>query len=466
MNCDRNLLFGVLALQSKLLEPGRFAEACTLWAKQPTGTLGDLLLHRGWMTPANKAKLDEYLEKKIGPTQPDATHLQSAAPKDALPSDATVDFDRGHIAQPVPLARRITDRGRNSRGQYELTQEHASGGIGRVWLARDRHMGREIALKEILPQHHKNPLVRTRFLREACITGQLEHPGIVPVYELGPVAPDQTPYYTMRFVRGRTLKEAIEAYHEKRAAGRAKPLDLIKLLNIFVSVCQTVAYAHARGVLHRDLKGQNVVLGDFGEAIVLDWGLAKVTGEGAAAEPEDLDAASPVTLGADDPGDQTQQGQVLGTPAYMAPEQAAGKLAEVDQRSDVYGLGAILYEILTGRPPFDGDTALAILRQVLENLPQRPRQLCRDVPLALEAICLKALAKKKEQRYVSARQLARDVQNWLADEPVRAHRERWWTRTGRWARRHRAWVASGAVLLVTAVLGLSVSTFIVGRAQR
>src|SRR5262249_32656076 len=159
--------------------------------------------------------------------------------------------------------------------RYLLTRLHATGGIGRIWLARDRELGRDAALKELRPERAGNATVAARFLQEARITGQLEHPGIVPVYELAR-RPDAQPFYTMRFVNGRTLTEAARAYHDKRRAGQAESLELLTLLGAFVTVCNTVAFAHSRGVLHRDLKGQNVVLGDFGEVVVLDWGLAKL----------------------------------------------------------------------------------------------------------------------------------------------------------------------------------------------
>jgi serine/threonine-protein kinase len=172
-----------------------------------------------------------------------------------------------------------------ARERYTLTQLHAKGGIGRVWLARDGALGRQIALKELRPDQADNQVVCSRFLYEAKITAQLEHPGIVPVYELGA---GTSPYYTMRFVRGRTLGEAIRAYHKKRAAGAADPVGLVELLTAFVGVCHAVAYAHSRGVIHRDLKGQNVVLGDYGEVIVLDWGLAKRVGPDQAGEASRL----------------------------------------------------------------------------------------------------------------------------------------------------------------------------------
>src|SRR5262249_24470943 len=179
---------------------------------------------------------------------------------------------RGHVCPALPAY------APEGRARSPPARRHATGGIGRVWLARDASLGRDVALKELRPERAGQPAVWARFLREAQVTGQLEHPGIVPIYELGRRPQDNQPFYTMRFVRGRTLAEAVATYHQRRARGEAGPLELRDLLVAFVGVCNAVAYAHSRKVLHRDLKPANVVLGDYGEVMVLDWGLAKVAG--------------------------------------------------------------------------------------------------------------------------------------------------------------------------------------------
>jgi PAS domain S-box-containing protein len=260
--------------------------------------------------------------------------------------------------------------------------------------------------------------VQARFLQEARITGQLEHPGIVPVYELARQDGTEQSYYIMRFVKGRTLSEVIAEYHRHRVKGEVPSYDLVALLNSFVAVCNTVAYAHSRGIIHRDLKGQNVVLGDFGEVVLLDWGLAKrvkLPGDSAA------DTAEFAPGGRIDPNlvlsdavepDLTLDGQAVGTPAFMAPEQAAGRIDQIGVRTDVYGLGAILYQILTGQTPFTGADVTAVLKKVQSQDPIPPRQLNDEVPVFLEAACLKALAKDPADRYSSARELAREIEHW------------------------------------------------------
>ena len=293
--------------------------------------------------------------------------------------------------------------------RYALNNLHATGGIGRVWLARDAQMGRDVALKELRPEQADDAVLRARFLREAQITGQLEHPGIVPVYELARQPETGRPFYTMRFVKGRTLSEVAKAWHQQRALGQADSLEFSTLLNAFVVVCKTIAYAHSRGVIHRDLKGQNVVVGDFGEVVVLDWGLAKLVDQ--SGEEEQTPAVS-MDHDASDKMELTLQGDALGTPAYMAPEQAAGRLGLIDRRTDVYGLGAMLYHLLTGQAPFSGGDVNEVLRKVESEEPLSPHQLWTEVPPTLEAACLRALAKQPSARFGAAGELAHAVEQW------------------------------------------------------
>ena len=381
--------------------------------------------------------------------------------------DAGVDtFATRASGGPDAWPARVAPLGGNSSSltgdRYSRTHMHAQGGIGQVWLARDGDLGREVALKELRPEQGSNLNALSRFVEEARITGQLEHPGIVPIYELATHPANGKPFYTMRFIRGRTLSEAIRDYHARKAAGQAGPLELATLLSAFVALCNTAGYAHSRGVVHRDLKGQNVVLGDFGEVMLLDWGIAKLVDRPASTDVAPT-VEGPVTL--DDHGaahDATLDGQVIGTPSYMAPEQADGRVDAIDARTDVYGLGAILYEILAGRPPYEGTSTRDVLRKVLEAEPLPPRQFVPSTPKPLEAACLRAMAKRPDDRYPSALALAEDVRRWLADEPVSAYPEPWPTRVGRWARRYRTEVAAAAALLVLAVAGLAASTVLVG----
>ncbi len=333
-------------------------------------------------------------------------------------------------------------------GRYSLTREYTKGGIGRVWLARDGDLHRDVILKELRPQQSENQEARQRFLKEAQVTGQLEHPNIVPVYELGRESKEERPFYTMRLIRGETLREAIAEHHRRRREGKEDPLEGRRLLTVFVSVCNAIAYAHARGVLHRDLKPDNVVLGKFGEVILLDWGLAKLLDKGDSETSDHgvSEAADPHT---------TSAGSVVGTPAYMAPEQAEGTLERLSFRTDIYGLGAVLFEVLTGRPPHVGASVTEMIRRIVREGTPRARAVRRSIPSALDAICFKAMAKEPGERYAKASDLADEVQRWLADEPVSVYREPLHQRVRRWSRHNRTWTAAALVVLVAATVLVS-----------
>jgi serine/threonine-protein kinase len=251
------------------------------------------------------------------------------------------------------------------RGErYQLFGEIARGGMGAVLKGRDADLGRDLAVKVLLEEHQGKPELARRFVEEAQIGGQLQHPGIVPVYELGTFA-DRRPYFTMKLVKGRTLAALLSARHDPRD-------ELPRFLGIFEQVAQTIAYAHARAVIHRDLKPSNVMVGSFGEVQVMDWGLAKVLQEGGVAdEPQGESPTVPVsvirTVRSGSADDDSQAGSVLGTPAYMAPEQAGGEVAAVDRRADVFGLGSILCEILTGKPAYTGANNNEIFRRALRG---------------------------------------------------------------------------------------------------
>ncbi len=466
MNTDRNLLFGVLALQADLIDADRFAEACSAWAAKKAVPLADLLCDRGWITADERAHVEFLLERKLRKHHGDAHASLAAAADDRVRSLIAA-------ADDVDVRRSIVDSPRDdgptlvatlayepeNRERYTLTRMHAQGGLGQVWLAVDGHLNRSVALKELRPERVADQALAARFLEEAQVTGQLEHPGIVPVYELARRTSDGRPFYTMRFIRGRTLSAAARDYHRKRESGQAEPLDLAGLLNAFVAVCNAVAYAHSRGVIHRDLKPENVVLGDFGEVIVLDWGLAKLVGR-----PEEAAALSSIALDQNEGHDATIPGQVMGTPSYMPPEQAEG--ASVNHLSDVYGLGAILYEILTGRPPFEGSETRELLRRVVVEPPAMPRDLVPATPSALEGVCLKALAKRPADRYGSVAELAEEVRRFLADEPVLAYREPAAARAARWMRRHRSLVSGAAILLVTTATAAAAGLVLLGQKNR
>ena len=286
-------------------------------------------------------------------------------------------------------------------------RELGRGGMGRVLEVRDVALDRAVAIKELLPEASGAP---ARFLREARLTAQLEHPGVVPVYELGQ-RPDGAPYYAMRKVQGRTLADAL-------AAGATLD-DRLALLPHLLDAAWTVAYSHGKGILHRDLKPENVMVGPFGETLVLDWGLARRQGvpeaeaRGAPASPD----ASPAL---------SQDGQSVGTPSYMSPEQACGELATLDARTDVWSLGVMLYELLAGRVPFVGDNLAQVLHRVVTAAPPPLARLEPRVPRALVRVAERALQKDPSARYPSALELARDLEAATRARVDLAQRPRGW----------------------------------------
>ena len=248
-----------------------------------------------------------------------------------------------------PVASRVAE--------YEIIGELGRGGMGAVFRGRDSRLGRDLAVKVLLDRHQDQPRLVRRFLEEARISGQLQHPGVVPVYELGGMA-DLRPYFTMKLVQGRTLADLL-------GERPSRAHDLPRFLAIFEAICQTVAYAHSRGVIHRDLKPANVMVGSFGEVQVLDWGLAKFLRRGPAAGGIEEDhGSSEWGVQAED---LSEAGSALGTPAYMAPEQARGELDRVDERADVFSLGSILCAILTGQPAFTGKSQREVLGQAMRG---------------------------------------------------------------------------------------------------
>ncbi len=297
------------------------------------------------------------------------------------------------------------------------------------------------------------PRHAARFLREAEITGGLEHPGIVPVYSLGQ-HPDGRPYYAMRLVQGTNLKEAIDAYHRMAPSPRdagARALALRKLLDRFRDVCDALSYAHSRGVLHRDVKPQNILVGRYGETLLVDWGLAKATGHPELRADDGSQPLRPLAAG---DSEDTAAGATIGTPSYMSPEQAGGHLDQLGPESDIYSLGTTLYYLLTGRPAFEGSLVEVLERVQRGDFPS-PRAVRHDIPRALEAVCLTAMARRPENRYVTVRALADDIERWQADEPVSAYPEPWYLRLRRWVKRHRVLVTATVAAVMLTLLALS-----------
>ena len=420
MSVEQNLLFAVLAFEDELIDLQQLTAACRAWSNDKSKPLADLLVERGWVTAEHRRFLEDKAERKLSKHQNDPRATLNAETRgdvcDALlkeidDSDVRQSLSSWPSAAPV-LVETLEDTGQ-SPTRYTWISQVGAGGLGQVWLAKDNNLAREVAVKEIKPGSASEEAVR-RLIKEAQITGQLQHPGIVPVYE---VNHEGRPFYTMKLVKGETLSKAIREHHDAKQAGNEDPLAERRLLSIFLNVCDAIAYAHSRGVIHRDLKPENIVLGEYGEAIVLDWGLAR------QVNSDDEDSA-PVVVTDEARTDATQAGQKMGTPAYMAPEQASGRVEHMDERTDIYGLGAILFEILSGQaphrvekstdptvistrvggPPLPSPIA-AMLHRIATGETPRVQSIVDTIPDELDAVCAMAMAKHRDERYQTAKNL-------------------------------------------------------------
>ncbi|HBJ33901.1 MAG TPA: hypothetical protein DDZ51_03860 [Planctomycetaceae bacterium] len=398
------------------------------------------------------ATTDQRMDGNTSGVQMDVTATLDSAPGSVPTSDRGENVDQTvDSAQPAVVRSGKAASGQRSASQggsrFQTIKAHARGGLGEVFVARDLELGRTVALKEIQARHSKNRFNQDRFVAEAVITGALEHPGIVPVYGLGRYS-DGRPYYAMRFIAGTSFQAAINQYHADNPDGVGVDYysrDFKSLLRTFVDVCRAIHYAHEHGVLHRDIKPDNVMLGQYGETMVVDWGLAKVlasqgTGESAGHDNPLLQSIATETMG----------GAVMGTPAYMSPEQAMGLNDKLDATSDIYSLGATLFTLLSGQRSVEGRSSLEVIENVRSGRLRSLRVIAPKVPRALVSICSKSLSVDPIERYADVGAMIEDIERWLADDLVLAHRDRESIaeRLGRWVRRHHTWVVSGGMFLI------------------
>lgn len=381
--------------------------------------------------------------------------LSETLPSDQLGNTSQSNEDDFSVST-SSAASEISDIVANPKDRkYDVGELIAKGGMGAVINAKDHSIRRQVAMKVMLGEAHSQRGI-VRFIEEAQITGQLEHPSIVPVHELG-VNKEGNVFYTMKLVHGRTLKEILDAKktgdHEVR-----QQFSQNRLLNHFLRACDAMAFAHARGVIHRDLKPSNIMIGDYGEVLVVDWGLAKVLNrDGTSDEPSDQPTEPLITAVNTDQREHTVHGTVMGTPAYMPPEQASGHVSELDERSDIYSLGAVLYCMLAFRPPVRANSAGELLEKIrsghidpLQN--PDPTQL---VPDSLAAVVMKALSRDKADRYQTVQDLQHEVEAYLNGFATQAEGASSWRQARLFVKRHKAVsIASMIAAVLLTVLGI------------
>lgn len=416
-------------------------------------------------TPVPRSpSVSEFLAHKLGVSHDPSISLQAppatvAASQMFFTADpATPSIERMDWSNLAPVKTR-----------YQITTLIGHGGMGSVFEAWDHELRRVVAMKVLRslvipvgesskrgPETPQQALALTRFLQEAQILGQLDHPGIVPVHDLGIDASGQL-FFIMPLVRGEDLGKVFRRFREGTSG-----LGLMRVLSMILKACDAVSFAHSRGVLHRDLKPSNIMVGQFGEVYVMDWGLAKVIGgmTHSDALPDAASVENPVPAQARPvPHFETQQGTTMGTPSYMPPEQAAGQLQELGPPSDVYAMGAILYHLLSGEPPYvtpgTAPSSEDIRQRVLQAGPIPVHRLGRQVPLELAAICNKAMARHPTDRYPDTHSMAEDLRAYMEGHVVSAYRTGSMAVLQKWVLRHRLMtvVVAGLLLLVVVTLG-------------
>lgn len=465
---DRELLFGILALQNNFITRDALVSAFSIWVADKKRPFDQILGEQGKLSADLQALLHELVKQHLT--------IHDNDPQKSLAAIKTIQFassdleqldgasiDRliqsllgGSSSQPHETTMDYNQDPSQSVSRFRVLRPLAKGGLGEVFIAQDLELHREVALKEIQKRFTQSNESRSRFVLEAEITGRLEHPGIVPVYGLGQYA-DGRLFYAMRFIRGESMARAIHSYHHPKEGSTVEPSFVLRqLLGRLIDVCQAVEYAHSRGIIHRDLKPDNIMLGKHGETLVVDWGLAKSLGHRESTSSDEA-TLHPVSSGS---VDKTMQGSAIGTPAYMSPEQAEGKHEEVTAASDIYSIGATLYCLLTGQPPFQGKDMGETLQRVKAGDFPPPRSIRPSISKGLEAICLKAMALRPEDRYASAIQLANDLELWLADEPIAVYRDSVTTQLARWTRKHKGLFASTVAFGLIGLIGISIFAYV------
>ncbi len=457
MKIADEVTLGFLAVERGFFDQKKLGEAIRKWLENaPERGLCDYFMELGLLNANQVLDLQGEFQTFIPvageDTDPSQTHNWSSNSLEASPD---------------------TGATKNDSSRFQIIKQYAKGGLGVVYLAHDSQLQRDVALKQIRVDRERDALSETKFLLEAEITGQLEHPGIVPVYALGSDR-NGNPYYAMRFIRGQEFKKIIHQFHEakKNTQTALDGVPFRQLLRRFLDVCNAIDYAHSRGTLHRDLKPANIMIGNHGETLVVDWGLAKILSD----QPEIDTVVTGITT-EDKPKrvrfsgttSDTMQGSFSGTIAYAPPEQLMGLIEKLCPASDVYSLGAILFELMTNQLPMSKrpDSLAQVVELIRDSNFANARRVDTEIPRSLAMICQKAMAFEIADRYPTARELAIDVERWLADERVIAFgaSEPFVEMMGRLLRRYRRWTVPVVAAILFSTLVALVGAWLINTAR-
>jgi|GEM_PF-192098 len=495
-NAEHNLIFAGLGLQLGIIAKDKVIRAFTEWLFDKARPLGEILVHQKAITPEQRKTLESAVEAHIQQEggeqkalaslnyvkdlESDLDHLADNDLNQTLDGAVTqrklmgldVLFSQSHDSESSSTNKKSSFSGPESKQTDRFERQHFldSGNLGEVFFAKDTELNRTVVTKYIRPEMSGDSLKQALFHLEGEVTGSLEHPSVVPVYGLGKDTKGRL-YYAMRYVRGKKLSRVIAEYHRKEAG--LKQEALTGLLQNFQAVCLAIEYAHSKGVLHCDIKPDNIMIGDYGEVFVVDWGLVVVCGDvKGSSEMHQMETLDPGVIPPYRPSElassglHEQQGGsrrgVGGTPAYMAPEQFTATMSEdislVTPKADIYALGSTLYHILTGKAPHlpkEGvkESPDAFYFRITTGMIPPPREKDASIPKLLEQIVLKAMQVEPGDRYASARELAEDIKRYVSDEPVHAYQESGLEKSRRWIRKNRSLVGAAMVMLLLVAMG-------------
>jgi formylglycine-generating enzyme required for sulfatase activity/WD40 repeat protein len=490
-NAEHNLIFAGLGLQLGIIAKDKVIRAFTEWLFDKTRPLGEILVHQKAITPEQRKTLESAVtahiqqeggEQKalaslnhIKDLESDLDHLADNDLNQSLDGAVTqrkllgldVLFSQSHDSESSSTNKKGSLSGPEGKQTDRFERQHFldSGNLGEVFFAKDTELNRTVVTKYIRPEMSGDTFKQALFHLEGEVTGALEHPSVVPVYGLGKDIKGRI-YYAMRYIRGKKLSRVIAEYHRKEAG--LKQEALTGLLQNFQAVCLAIEYAHSKGVLHCDIKPDNIMIGDFGEVFVVDWGLVVVCGDvKGPSDMHDMETLDPGVIPPYKPSElassglHEQQGgsrrAVGGTPAYMAPEQFTATMSEdislVTPKADIYALGSTLYHILTGKAPHlpkEGvkESPDAFYFRITTGMIPTPREKDASISKLLEQIVLKAMQVEPGDRYASARELAEDIKRYVSDEPVHAYQESGLEKSRRWIRKNRSLVGAAMVMLL------------------